>query len=81
MGGFMDHTKLLHGYLSSITRADLENILKHDQKCLQQMLNGNNSAQLNAQAGLYAAVDNAIKNLPQHSLIYINNIINSELTT
>jgi hypothetical protein len=76
----MDHTKLLHGYLASITRADLENILKHDQECLQQMLNGNNSAQLQAQAGFYAAVDNAIKNLPQHSLIWINKIIESELT-
>ena len=76
----MDHTKLLHRYLVSITRADLENILKHDQKCLEQMLNGNNAAQLDAQAGRYAAVDNAIKNLPQHSLIYINKIIDSELT-
>jgi len=75
----MDHTKLLHRYLVSITRADLENILKHDQKCLEQMLNGNNAAQLDAQAGLYAAVDNAIKNLPQHSLIYINKIIDSEI--
>jgi hypothetical protein len=76
----MDHTKLLHGYLASITRADLENILKHDQECLQQMLNGNNAAQLDAQAGFYAAVDNAIKNLPQHSLSWINKIIESEIT-
>ena len=75
----MDHTKLLHGYLASITRADLDNIMKHDQKCLEQMLNGNNSAQLQAQTGFYAAVDNAIKNLPQHSLIWINKIIESEL--
>ena len=76
----MDHTKLLHGYLASITRADLENILKHDKQCLAAMLNGNNAAQLDAQAGLYAAVDNAIKNLPQHSLSWINKIIESEIT-
>jgi hypothetical protein len=76
----MDHTRILNAYLSCLTTADLQNLLKHDNLCLNAMLNGNNSAQLDAQAGFYAAVDNAIKNLPQHSLNYINNILDSEIT-
>jgi len=71
----MDHTKILNAYLSRLTTADLENILKHDKQCLAAMLNGNNRAQLDAQAGFYAAVANAINNLSKHDLELIERTI------
>ncbi len=71
----MDHTKILNAYLSRLTTADLENILKHDKQCLAAMLNGNNRAQLDAQAGFYAAVANAVNNLSKHDLKLIESVI------
>ena len=71
----MDHTKILNAYLSRLTTADLENILKHDRKCLEQMLNGNNSAQLVAQAGFYAAVANAVNNMAAYDIELIERAI------
>ena len=59
----MDHAKILNAYLSRLTRADLENILEHDKKCWQEMLNGNRNSQSQAQAGFYAAVCNAVNNM------------------
>lgn len=72
----MDHTKILNAYLSRITRGDWENLFKQDHKCLEQQLNGNMTGQLEAQAGFYAAVDNAIKNLSKHDLELIEKIVN-----
>ena len=76
----MDHTKILNAYLSRLTTADLENILKHDRKCLEQMLNGNNSAQLDAQAGFYAAVANAVNNMAAYDIALIERAIAQDQT-
>ena len=71
----MDHAKILNAYLSRITRADWENMLKQDHKCLEQQLNGNMSGQIEAQAGFYAAVCNAISNLSKHDQELISKIV------
>tara|TARA_R110000868_G_scaffold9879_2_gene48579 strand:- start:12 stop:242 length:231 start_codon:yes stop_codon:yes gene_type:complete len=71
----MDHTKILNAYLSRLTTVDLENILKHDKQCLAAMLNGNNSAQLDAQAGFYAAVANAVNNMAAYDIALIERAI------
>ena len=71
----MDHTKILNAYLCRLTRADLENILEHDKKGWQEMLNGNRNSQAQAQAGFYAAVANAISNLSRHDLEIIERAI------
>ena len=71
----MDHNRILNAYLSRLTTADLENIVKHDRLCLAQMLNGNNNAQLDAQAGFYAAICQAIANFNKHDLELIENAI------
>jgi hypothetical protein len=71
----MDHTKILNAYLCRLTTADLENILKHDKKGWQEMLNGNRNSQAQAQAGFYAAVVNAVNNLSRHDLELIERAI------
>jgi hypothetical protein len=71
----MDHAKILNAYLARITRADWENLLKQDHKCLEQQLNGNMTGQLEAQAAFYAAVANAINNLSKHDLELIEHAI------
>jgi hypothetical protein len=71
----MDHYQILNAYLSRLHHGHLENILKHDKNCLHQMLNGNNSAQLDAQAGLYAAVCEAVKCLGKHDIEIIERIV------
>ena len=71
----MDHAKILNAYLSRISRGDWENLFKLDHKCLEQQLNGNMTGQIEAQAGFYAGVDNAIKNLSKHDLELIERAI------
>jgi hypothetical protein len=64
----IDHAAILFAYLSRITRADMENILERDKVCLHAAMNLGNSAQLSAQAGMYAAVANAVNNLIKHDV-------------
>jgi hypothetical protein len=71
----MDHTKILNAYLARITRSDWENLFQKDHKCLEQQLNGNMTGQIEAQAGFYAAVANAINNLSKHDLELIERTI------
>jgi hypothetical protein len=71
----VDHTNILNAYLSRLTTADLENILKHENRRLQEMLNGNRNSQAQAQAGFYAAVANAVNNLSKHDLELIEGVI------
>jgi hypothetical protein len=75
----MNHQRILNAYLSRLTYADLENLVKHNLICLNAQLNGNNNAQLDAQAGFNAAVYGAIDNLSKHDQNLIENIINNEL--
>jgi hypothetical protein len=71
----IDHSKILNAYLARITRADWENLLKHDDKCLQQQLNGNMTGQIEAQKGFYAAVCNAVNNLSTYDKELINKLV------
>ena len=71
----MDHSRLLHAYLSRLTSADIENIFKHDRECLQHQLNGNNSAQLQAQASFYASVCQAVGNIGKYDKELIKTIV------
>lgn len=71
----MDHTRILNAYLSRLTTADLQNILKHENRRLHEMLNGNRNSQLQAQSGFYAAVANAVNNLSKHDLELIERAI------
>ena len=64
----IDHAAILFAYLSRITHADMENILERDKVCLHAAMNLGNSAQLSAQAGMYAAVANAVNNLIKHDV-------------
>jgi len=64
----IDHAAILFAYLSRITHADIENILERDKVCLHAAMNLGNSAQLSAQAGMYAAVANAVNNLIKHDV-------------
>jgi hypothetical protein len=68
----IDHAAILFAYLSRITHADIENILERDKACLHAAMNLGNSAQLSAQAGMYAAVANAVNNLIEHDVALID---------
>ena len=59
----IDHAAILFAYLSRITHADLEHILKQETQWLHASLNGNDSLQAATRAGLYGAVANAVNNL------------------
>jgi len=64
----IDHAAILFAYLSRITRADIENILEREGVWLHAAMNLGNSAQASAQAGMYAAVANAVNNLIKHDV-------------
>jgi hypothetical protein len=75
----IDHAYILNAYLSRLKHSDLENILMHDKRCLHASMNLGNSAQLDAQAGFYGAVANAVNNLIKHDKVLIENAIAKEL--
>jgi hypothetical protein len=68
----IDHAAILFAYLSRITRADIENILEREGVWLHAAMNLGNSAQASAQAGMYAAVANAVNNLREYDVELID---------
>jgi hypothetical protein len=59
----IDHAAILFAYLSRISNADMENILKHDTEWLNATLEDDYPLQAATRAGMYAAVANAVNNL------------------
>lgn len=75
----MKHSEILNAYISRLTLADLENLAKQSRACTHAAMNLGNSAQIEAQAGLYAAVCNAVDNLIRHDKEIISKIVNSSI--
>ena len=75
----IDHARILNAYLSRITKAQLEHILIAENKWLDSAMNQNNSAQLDAQAGFYAVISNAVNCMIEHDIINVERVINEEL--
>jgi len=71
----IDHVRILNAYLSRLTTGDIENIVKQNNVCDQEMLNGNNNSQLAARAGMYAAISQSIENLIRHDKLLIESIL------
>jgi len=71
----LNHADILSAYLSRLTDADISAIANHATKCTNEWLNGNRNSQAQAQAGLYAAVCNAVNNLCKHDVKLIENIL------
>ena len=74
----IDHAAILNAYLIRLTGADLENIVKHEKQWTHAMLNQGLHAQIQCQAGFYAAVCNAVNNLLKHDVELIENVIARE---
>jgi len=74
----IDHAAILNAYLIRLTRADLEHILKQENLWTHAMLNQGLHAQIQCQAGFYAAVANAVNNLIKHDVELIENVIARE---
>jgi hypothetical protein len=70
-----NHVQILNAYISRLTLADINNISKHIERCVNAQLNNSNSTQLKEQAGLYAAVCNTINNLIKHDKALISDVI------
>jgi hypothetical protein len=70
-----NHVQILNAYISRLTLADINNIGKHVERCVNAQLNNSNSTQLKEQAGLYAAVCNTINNLIKHDKALISDVI------
>ena len=71
----IDHTRILNAYLSRLTIGDIENIVKKNMICCNEMLNGNANGQLDAEAGMYAAISQAIDNLTRSDKLLIESIL------
>jgi len=77
----IDHARILNAYLSRITAAQLEHILYAERRWVETSLNQGQVAQLNAQAGFYATVANAVDSMIAHDLFNVECVISEELTT
>jgi len=74
----IDHAAILNAYLIRLTGADLENIVKHEKQWTHAMLNQGLHAQIQCQAGFYAAVANATNNLLKHDVALIEKVLAHE---
>jgi hypothetical protein len=74
----IDHAAILNAYLIRLTRADLEHILKQENLWTHAMLNQGLHAQIQCQAGFYAAVANATNNLLKHDITLIEKVLARE---
>ena len=71
----IDHVRILNAYLSRLTTGDIESIVKQNNICDREMLNGNANSQLAAQAGMYAAISQSIENLIRYDKLLIESIL------
>lgn len=78
-GKKMQHSVILNAYISRLTLGDLDNLLKQSRACTYAAMNLGNSSQIEAQAGLYAAVCTAVDNLIRHDQEIISKIVNESV--
>jgi len=74
----IDHARILNAYLSRMTLADMQNLMQVKERWTHATMNQGNIAQLQAQAGFYAAVCNSVNNLIAHDLHNIEIVIELE---
>lgn len=74
----IDHARILSAYLMRLPISDIEAINKANLKWVNAYLNGNNAEQMQCRAGFYALVANAVNNLIEHDIGYIEQVINEE---
>jgi len=81
----IDHARILNAYLMRIPLSDMQAIHEQNQKWINACLHGsrtcmkkNFAEQLQCRAGFYALVSNAINNLIEHDIRYIEQVINEE---
>lgn len=75
----MEHSRILNAYISRLTLADLEALTERASAATHAGLNLGIRAQIDAQAGLYAAVCQTVENLNAHDKRLISEIIESEM--
>ena len=75
----IDHARILNAYLSRLTLADFQNLVQANERWTHTAMNQGNSAQLQAQAGFYAAVANSVNNLIEHDVRWIEKVLDSEV--
>ena len=76
----INHARILNAYLSRLTKAHLESIVKAENRWLDAAMNQGNSAQIAANAGFYAAVAQAVDAMLKYDLNIIEDVINQEVT-
>jgi len=74
----IDHARILNAYLSRLTLSDIEAINDAGRQWAGAYLHGNNAEQMKCRAGFYALVANAVNNLIQHDIGYIEQVISEE---
>ncbi len=74
----IDHARILNAYLSRLTLADIDAINAANRTWAYAAMNQNNSSLLECRAGFYAAIANAVNNLIQHDIGYIEQVISEE---
>jgi len=74
----IDHARILSAYLARLQLSDIEAIQAADKAWLQAAMNQGGSAQLQAQAGFYATVANAVNNLMRNDISRIEQVIDEE---
>jgi hypothetical protein len=75
----IDHARILNAYLARLTLADIDAIQAANRTWAYAAMNQNNSSLLECQASFYATVANAVNNLIQHDIAYIEQVISEEL--
>jgi hypothetical protein len=75
----IDHARILNAYLCGLTGADLDSIEKSAKYWAYCSMNENTKECMQARAGFYAVVCNAVNNLMEHNKTYINQVLTEEL--
>ena len=74
----IDHARILNAYLSRLTLADMNAVYNANQAWVYAAMNDSHSSLMQCRSGFYTAVSNAVSNLIQHDIGYIEQVISEE---